>query len=604
MKRSQPLTVIDKTICKICNKTVKSIALHIKIHNISRQEYYDKYLKLDDSENTCVNCGIEVDFQKPGYDYGYKNACSRKCGTKHAATINKESISKKREATNLKKYGVKYVSQNDEIKKKFTEKLQNKTIEERHEITKKTKKTKLEKYGDENYTNVTKGKETKLEKYGDENYNNREKSKQTCKLNYNVDNPSQSEIIKQRKTDTLLRNYNVTNPSHIPTHIEKSKITNRKNYGVDWAPQNIELQNQIKKSHYKRTFNKLFNISDGILKDKFEPLFTVDTFLGVQDINYDFKCKTCNTEFSDDLDNGEYPICPTCYPKGSRAEIEIVDFLRTLDPNMKIVRNDRSIISNELDIYLPDYQIAIEHNGLYWHSEKAANKSPMYHVNKTNECLDKGIHLIHIFSNYWTRDTDIVKHRLKHILHFSDKTVYARKTIIKEIEPKIKNDFLNKYHLQHEDRSSIKLGAFYNDELISVMTFALPRIVTGDRKNKNETRYELSRFASKYNTPGMFSKFMKFFKTNYQYNSIYTFANRSWGEGNVYLKNGFTLVNTSKPSYSYTKNYTTLIHRFKYRKSELPKYFKTILATEKETMFANGFDRIWDCGTNRYDLTS
>lgn len=82
------------------------------------------------------------------------------------------------------------------------------------------------------------------------------------------------------------------------------------------------------------------------------------------------------------------------YSNKSKAEQYIID---NLDYNDTIIHNDRSIIKpKELDIYLPNKKLAIEYNGLYWHSINIV-KDIHYHRNKSIACRKLGIRLIHIY---------------------------------------------------------------------------------------------------------------------------------------------------------------------------------------------------------------
>jgi len=65
-----------------------------------------------------------------------------------------------------------------------------------------------------------------------------------------------------------------------------------------------------------------------------------------------------------------------------------------------VIQSDKTILNNknkEVGIYLPEYKIGIEFNGLYWHSELYKEKN--YHLNKTEECEKQGVELIHIFED-------------------------------------------------------------------------------------------------------------------------------------------------------------------------------------------------------------
>ncbi|MBR4316364.1 MAG: hypothetical protein IKP65_05310 [Alphaproteobacteria bacterium] len=72
-----------------------------------------------------------------------------------------------------------------------------------------------------------------------------------------------------------------------------------------------------------------------------------------------------------------------------------MDFIKSIYP-YDIIENDKTMIKPyELDIYIPEKQVAIEFDGIYWHNEE--NKPKNYHLMKTELCEEKGIHLIHIF---------------------------------------------------------------------------------------------------------------------------------------------------------------------------------------------------------------
>jgi hypothetical protein len=290
--------------------------------------------------------------------------------------------------------------------------------------------------------------------------------------------------------------------------------------------------------------------------------------------------------------------------KQSKEEIELLEYIQSIYPG-KIQTNLKGIVPrNEIDIYLPELSIGIEYNGLYWHSEKGGRMKD-YHTNKTAHCSSKGIHLIQIFSDEWLNKKDIVKAKLQSILKVTPKenTIYARKCYVKEIPSNQKNTFLNAYHIQGEDRSTIKLGLFHIDELVAVMTFSTPRISLGASYTPNT--YELSRYASSMNVIGGASKLIKYFTTTYNPTQIYSYSDNRWTnpDKNMYLSIGFTKVHSSSPGYFYTKDYLTRIHRYNFTKYHLKKMgADTKNKTERQIMEEMGYTRVWDCGSTKYIL--
>lgn len=291
--------------------------------------------------------------------------------------------------------------------------------------------------------------------------------------------------------------------------------------------------------------------------------------------------------------------CSECSLSSSQAEEEIYEYIKTF--NLDIIRKNRTLIKPfELDIIIPSKKIAIEYCGLYWHSE-LQGKNKKYHLNKLNMCNDLGYRLITIFEDEWLFKKDIVKNRLKHILNNNIEKIYARKCIIKEIDVNIAKDFINTYHIQGYTPSSIKLGAFYNDELVSVMTFAKGNISKGS-KNINGV-YELSRFCLSKNVIGIASKFLNYFNINYKWEKLYSYADRRWSNGNVYEKIGFNFISFTEPNYWYFKyNDLKRIHRFNFRKDRIKHLSTNYKQTEWEIMQEQKWDRIYDCGNIRYEM--
>ena len=139
------------------------------------------------------------------------------------------------------------------------------------------------------------------------------------------------------------------------------------------------------------------------------------------------------------------------------------------------------MLFRSIDIFLPDFNVGIEFNGLYFHSEISGNRNKNYHLNKTQKATEKNIHLIHIFEDEWKNKQDIVKDRLKNVLHKNNENkIYARKCEIVEInDNRFKNEFLKKNHIQGSDKSKICIGLKYGDNIVCVSTFSNPRKALG-----------------------------------------------------------------------------------------------------------------------------
>jgi len=289
------------------------------------------------------------------------------------------------------------------------------------------------------------------------------------------------------------------------------------------------------------------------------------------------------------------------FNKRSKGEIEVYDVVKS-------IRNDalssaRSILSGyrELDILVPSCSLAIEFNGLLWHSMMFGNKDKFYHSNKTKECNEQGIELWHIFDDHWNDPTkrDIWTSRI-HCKLKSDKVkrIHGRKCEIIEVSTNDKQLFMEENHLQGHDNAMFKYGLVHDGEIVAVMTFCKSRY-------NSLYAWELSRFAVKkyHHVNGAFSKLLKHFRKNNQ-DSIISYADKSYSNGNVYATNGFNLISELHHDYFYTKNYRVRYHKRGFTKKNIKskcEFFDANL-TEWQNMQMNGFDKVWTCGTKTYVL--
>ena len=293
--------------------------------------------------------------------------------------------------------------------------------------------------------------------------------------------------------------------------------------------------------------------------------------------------------------------CPKCGVTFSKNEEEIYVFLTDIFGKEKVFERNRTIIKPyELDIYIPSIKIGIEYNGLYWHSDKYKSDKN-YHLKKLNACKQNNIKLLQIFEDEYVNNRDIVYEKIKHILKLDSDLpkVMGRKCTIKTVTGNIAKEFLTKYHIQGYVASTIYLGAYYNDELIAVMSF---------KQEQNKTHWELTRFASNYNyvCQGIGGKLFKYFVRNYNPKEIKSFADRRWTideENNIYLQLGFRFDSYTPPEYRYFKASDGIIrqHKFNFRKQRHnKKYGLPLTMTEREMTDELGYSRIYDCGLIKY----
>jgi len=470
--------------------------------------------------------------------------------------------------------------------KKYCKKCSAKSVEKKELM----KQTMLDKYGDENYNNREKQKQTMLDKYGDENYNNREKQKQTMLDKYSVEHNWQNGELREKQKQTMLDKYGVEHNWQNGNLRDKINVTKKEKYG-DENYNNREKAKQTSLIIYDREHHFYSHIS----KDNLQLLSNKEWLTT--------KYKTLSIlELSEKLNVHVGTIrkrlakfnIPIIRDPISKPEKEIIEFIKSIY-NGKIITNTRSIIFPfELDIYIPEYNFAIEFDGIFWHSD-LIGKDKNYHYKKTKLCSDKNIKLFHIFENEWSNLTkrDIWCSMITNALCAS-KRIYARKCIIKEISYNIAKKFQEEHHLQGITNASVRLGLYYQEEIVALMTFSKSRY------NKHYN-WELMRFCNKkyYTVVGGASKLFMHFKKHYN-GSVISYADLRRSSGGLYKQLNFKYVNNSTPNYFYFNLPNLTLHsRITFQKHKLPQLLNIFdeNLTEWENMQNNGWNRIWDCGS-------
>ena len=419
------------------------------------------------------------------------------------------------------------------------------------------------------------------------------KIEKTSLKRYGTLRPSQSAKSIEKLLSTNLKKFGYISSAMHPEIKEKAKKTNLKKYGSNSSSQN-NLKN--KKYYYNKEFiiNNFFNKKKEFLLSNFMKFFNC----GQVSAHTQIKRLGINYEQHRGI---------------SRLEKEILSFIKD-NYSGKIITNDRKVLNGlELDIYLPELKLAFEINGVYWHSYGLNNISEKQnnlkfqknrHLVKTKGCEFLNIQLIHIFENEFIEKPEIWKSVILNKIGKSSIRYYARKLEIKEVSSKEAKLFLKKTHLQSSINSSIRIGLYNGNNLISLMTFGKMRF----SKTKINA-FELLRFSTELNTTcvGCGSKLLKYFERNYlKDNLLYSFANRRWSKhnNNIYTKLNFEKIGYIEPSkYIFSNsNPYKLYSRIAFQKHKLKKKLDNFDSskTALENIIQNGYRIIWDSGNIKY----
>lgn len=449
---------------------------------------------------------------------------------------------------------------------------------------------------------LAKKAKTNLAKFGSHPMRNiscRQKLKDVVFEKYGVDNPSRNEEVKAKMRETFINHYGVDNPSKDPKIVQKIRDNAISRFSDKESKDEILTK---RRTTFLENFgvetNKHFHITAENLAKLNDTNWLIDQHTQQRKSLY---------EIADELGISPTPISYRLHQAGikvarynmSTPEKELYDFLTTITTN--ILQSDRNVLApKELDFYLPERNLAIEINGVYWHSE-CSGKDKKYHLDKTQKCEEKGIHLLHIYDIEWDNKQAIIKSKIMHLLGLSKKTA-ARKCKIKEVSAADAAAFLNITHIQGICPSKLNVGLFYEEQLVAVASF-------GKSRFNKKYEWELLRYSNALNTTvvGGMSKIINYFTKKYNPISMISYADRRWSSAlsNIYKSIGFEFQGTTSPNYKYfqlSKDNIVLYSRNKFQKHKLNEELKIFdkNLTEYQNMLNNGYQRIWDCGNLIY----
>lgn len=521
--------------------------------------YYNKILKYP----LCKTCSNPTKFINS--KEGYREYCCRKC-----MNCNKDKREKTKQ-TCIERYGGVAPATNQSI-------------------INKAKQTCIERYGVENAMqnkNISKkSHQTNIDRYGGCGNASKElkkKYEQTCLDRYGTDNPMKNDGVKEIFKCTMLEKYGVEHQSQLKSIKLKIQQSRRK---IEMVKHPFILGYTIDGDWICRCPHENCNKCS-------EKNFIIPPLL--------HSCRK----------NDKTEICTRLLPigsdntKGTDIERFVTDILD--DYNIEYETNVRNIISpKELDVYIPSMNIAIESNGVRWHNNHY--KQTSYHINKYMQCKEKNIKLISVWEDWVKNKREIIKSIILSKLGVNNENIiYARKCSLKEIDSKTCNEFIDNNHIQGKSGSSIRLGLYYNNMLVSVMTFSSPRVNMGSKKHNQQ--WELIRFCNKLNTRvvGGASKLLKYFIKTYQPTSIISFSSNDISDGNLYKKLGFITDGKINNSYWYIEPKTyKRYHRSSFTKREIVKRgWKDEVNntwTENEAMKERGYFQIYDSGQLKWIL--
>lgn len=557
--------------------SVSELNEYIKENNIKKKTWTQIQVGF-----TCSICGKEEsvsisNFKRKFADKVLCHECHKKSlnTEKHYhkwTDEEKKTAAEKRRKTCLERYGVEYASQTQSVIDGVKNASKSRTQEEKDKMSAKRKQTCLERFGAESPI---------------KNAGILDKIKQTCLERYGTENPAASDEVKSKIQSVFTEKYGGSPFNCIDVQMKK-RNTMLERYGTEYSSEVESVAQRIKETHLS------YGEAAFIQHCKDNDLEFIGSYKGTYDgqpIYYKCKCLRCGNIIEIAPHNHNYR-CVHCYGKNaisSFGEKELLSFVKSVYNDI-VEENTRRVIGPlELDIFIPEKNLAIEFDGDYWHSELFKDKQ--YHKQKSIACEEKGVHLIHISEYEWVNNKDKLKSIIKSFLVQDSIRVFARKCNVKEITPQESAAFCRENHQQGSVGAAVHLGLFYEGQLIEVETFGKPRF-------SKKYEWELVRECSKsgVSVVGGKSKLFKHFVKVYSPKSIVSYCDAAFFSGDSYLKCGMQLEAWNDPGYVWVKGHNKL-SRYECQKHKLVERFPELKDfSESEIMHHLGYVKMFDCG--------
>ena len=473
------------------------------------------------------------------------------------------------------KYGVDNVSELEDVKAKIRE--ANKS----EEVIEKRKKTCIERYGVDNVSKHEDVKKKLSEVMKTDEYN--KSRRQTCIEKYGFPSPMMTDEVKSKQRQTCLERYGMLGHPHTVKDYQGMMVDGTK------------VENYLRFKDNPKEFIETY------YKEK-PTISQLERDLGVT-----------NTPIYSILNENHYSdLIEHNY---SSMESEVYEFLISLDSDLNIVRNDRTVIKPlELDFYLPEYKIGIECNPASTHNSSidffGYAKHYKYHQMKSFRCEEQGVFLFHIFGYEWVNKREIIESMICNLLNKNKFSYGGRQTYVDNNVGYFECErFLNENHRQGHLSAKVRIGLRLKstDELLSVMTFGHLRNTMGKSLSSTSDDWELSRFCTKLNTNviGGASKLFHHFINEWNPKTVTSFSDIAHTKGGLYSKLGFYKVSTTSPSYVWCDIYDNrYFHRVACQKQYIKKSLNDsdidLSKTESEIMGEHGYVRMYDSGVIKW----
>lgn len=302
--------------------------------------------------------------------------------------------------------------------------------------------------------------------------------------------------------------------------------------------------------------------------------------------------------------------CPKCNHMRSAGEFEVFSYTSFL--TKAVSREDILLKPKELDIYLPNDNLAIEYCGMYWHSHGSSEeerKDKRKHFYKYRACKEKGVRLLTVYESEWKERKPAIKRLLRNAIGKSKGKVMARKCELRKVSNTEARTFYEKYHPQGGTGHGEHYALLWKGKMVACMRFVYGANDRG--ANAQNRTWTLGRYATRITVTGGASRLFKAFLVDHNPSEVKSFSDNRYFEGGMYAQLGFELEEELGPDYQVWSPKLGLLPKPHYQRRNLPQRIKdhgkdtpfdpkTDSRTEADITYLIGARRIYDCGKKRW----
>ena len=613
---------------------------------------------LNDGPHTCKVCGSYISF---GWATRNKIYCSPECKRADKDTIRAkaektwmdkygvdapiktDSVRRKMVATMRERYGVDNIMQNREYCEQHN--IISPFVDARTQ--QKIKDTLIERYGVDNALKdaniAARAKKTLQARYGGVGFQSdaiREKAVATILTKYNVRNVFESDDFKQRIADTIMEKYGVDSVGKSPEVRAKIEATCLSKYGAATPFASEEIQQKISQVNIER-YGVDNPLKDAVIRAKAAAttLVKYGATIYTQTEEYKKRVEEKRREYVESL-GLEYRdsllIGPTKHGMVSKGCIEaqldgtvtremlIEEFadyhnaMRELgiaaDGNITVphhmvcsildkhgvqyeVNNRQVIKPKELDIWIPTHNLAIEVNGLYWHSTNVPVVDKK-HIDKFMACKEQDIRLLQFTDADIIQRPELIESMILSKLGLLPNKIMARKCRVVDVMSSDGQQFLEQCHYQGRTTQAAKfVGLEYGNKLIAVLAYSY-----------REGVVRIERFACELftNVVGGYGKLERAIITRHDPSQLVTFSLGLISDGSLYARSGYITDGYAMSPEWYVTDTKQLYNRQRFMKHKMPRLFGNGFdpaKTEWENVISNGLKLYFGAGITKWSKT-